>query len=282
MKRRDRSGSLTRRRGYVLPIVLLLTLVCTLAATVMLNRQNAQTAAVRRQIDHYQEHHGSRGIEEVIAAWVETLEVNELPAIIAEDPKVLDMTLADGSVASVFLSDGQSRALASFSGVDASGATDGPAIYEILQALVPMDEIASVTRDAGPVAISVQGADPRVLTAAMRYVTGDENTAEELTREILRRREREDLTTTGLTAIATRARLPQEQRGVFNRVLVAEPSIFEMRVELRSASGPGGGGVLVSAYRGLLRVETGSSGSAAGRTAILEFEPVELEPGGAG
>jgi len=267
------------RRGFVLPIVLVLIVTGTGAAAVMLSRQNTQALAVKRHIDHYQEHHGSKGLAEVIDAWLATVPSDPpLDEIVSEQSRVLELVLADDSRASIHLADGQGRALRVFGEVDANGAVDGPAILAELEQLVSGRRLAALTRDAGPAAISVQAAEEPVLRAAMRYVAGEEgeDTADDLVSEILTRRNEEPLTTASLAAIASRVGLETEQRELFNRVLVARPTHFRMRVELHTPVGPRGGGDLAAVYEGIVQVQRGG-GVGTRRARVITFQPVRIE-----
>jgi len=285
-------------RGFALPLVLVVMLVGSATVAVMLTRQSAQSLAVRRHIDHYQEHHGAKGLAEVVNAWLLSLPADpSLAELVEDDSSVLDLILADGSVATISLTDGQSRVLRRFGQVDANGAVDGPGILAQLRALVPASELTALTRDAGPAAISVHSAPRTVLLAAMRYVAVGEpedpdqqsasqigqasdeqqDLAVELVEEILRARDEDDrLSDASLAAIASRVGLSGDQRRLFNRVLASTPTHFELEVDLRSPSGPSRSGQVMASYRGLVEVAR-STGAGGTRARILTFEPVRVE-----
>lgn len=57
------------RRGFALPLVLLLALVGSMAAAMMLTRSGSSRRAVQRQVEAYQLHHMRAGLQEILSFW---------------------------------------------------------------------------------------------------------------------------------------------------------------------------------------------------------------------
>lgn len=261
--------------GFVLPMVLLVMVVGTLMTAVMLNRQSVQSSAVRRELDQYQEHHGVKGLTEVLQAWLSTIRNQAVTDVIGGDPHVLDLILADKSRVSVYLSDGQSQALSSFAHLSPEDREYGNEIMANLSLVVAGDQLEAMTRPVGPVAVNAQTAPREVLDAVVRYASGGLD-PQDMVADLMRLRQTEALTAASISQIAADAGLDAEARGMFNRLLTATPSIFRIRVEVRPPRVPGLGDRPSSVYEGLVDLGPIATGSQAS-SIFLSFEPARIQ-----
>lgn len=277
MTTRPRQTDATRRTrgGFVLPMVLLVMIVGTVMTAVMLDRQGVQARSVRRQLDQYQEHHGTKGLTEVLQAWLGTLRNQPIAEVIGGDPHVLDLILADRSRVSVYLVDGQAPALAIFAHLIPEDRLHAEAIYGNLVQFEDRARLVELTRIAGPVAVSAQTASREVLAAVVRYASGGLD-PDDMVADLMRTRQDEQLTAASISAVAAAAGLDAEARGMFNRLLAATPSVWRIRVEIRPPRVPGTPDRPVSVYEGLVDLSPRVTGSQPS-SIFLSFEPARVQ-----
>ncbi|MCB9844977.1 MAG: hypothetical protein H6811_03175 [Phycisphaeraceae bacterium] len=261
----------TTRPGYALALTLLVMLTALAMLTAMVERLGAQSLAVRRQTDQYQEHHGKRGLEEVLDAWLSTVQLLPLAELTREDPHVLDLVLADGSVVEISLSDGQTTVLSDLTGLNSEDARDGRSILEALRRIAP-DRLAGLTRPAGPVQISAQNADPDVLRALILSVL-DGGDPEPIASAILARRRETVMTLAEVAGLTRQFDMTPDQRVRFNRLLKPQSDVWRLRAVIRPPRIPGEPARISSIYEGLVRLEQKRDAMRGNR--FLSFEPVE-------
>lgn len=263
------------RRAFALPFVLAMMLLVGASVAIILQQDSFRARAVARQLDRYQEHHGTRGLEEVLDAWISTLNNQPVQRYVVGDGHVLDITLADGSLARVFMSDGQAEALAAFGQLRGDDRLYGPGIIDELQVRVGADEVGRLTRQDGPVAVNANTADPRVLEAVVASVLDEPDKAATLARQIAQARQEAPLTTARLGTLWRDAEVPAALRPVLGRLLVEQSGLWRLRVEVEGPRSATRGRQLGAVYEGLVQL-SGSGGVGRGAGGILSFEPVPI------
>jgi hypothetical protein len=98
------------QRGFALPLVLLVFLVCSFVLTVILQRHGASALAVQRQVDQYVGHHELSGLQEMIDRWTQLAQPS-IKETLETDGLAFSMSIADGTQINVFLYDAQGAAL---------------------------------------------------------------------------------------------------------------------------------------------------------------------------
>lgn len=264
------------RRAYVLPMVILLSLVAAMFAAVMLERATAQRGTTRRLLDRYQSTHDERGMRELIDQWISSLPSGPLDQLVGIDGHALDVEIPDGSFVSVYIFDGQGTArldggrLSEEEGVHADG------IANALEAQGAVPE--ELWRRVGPAAVSVRSADERVIEAVVSYAMDGEAPAS-LVREIIRRAEsdRFDRPTLGIEAVNAGA--TSEQRSLLLDLISTDPSLWTVYVERRSAPPSSPRSRIISLHKGMavVRADASTGGQRlSDQTSFLTWE--ELDP----
>jgi hypothetical protein len=290
----DRAPTAGRREGgFVLPLVVMLTVVAGIMITVMLERQSNQHLAVDKQIKSYQSHHGGRGIQEIAWTWIQSRR-GALTDALDRDHRAFDLELADGSVVSIFLYDGQGPALGDSAALTGDDQIACESILDLLQNPAPArggrgsghgsgqgrpssggsgappgapDD--ALTRTVGPLAVSAQTAPPEVLNAVLTYVIGGSGVGSYV-KEIVRLRAEGKLNQAALTTVLAKADLKPEQHTQVDRLLVIEPSLWRMVAELHD----GRSREVFSRYGGYILLDsTGGNQGLPGRGAWQQMGP---------
>lgn len=246
-------------RAFVMPMVLLALIVVGLGVGVAMSRFAAETKIVARQVRAYHEHHAGMGLQEAIGAWLKQQTGRAITEII--DPSTghaMDIELADGSIVSVFLRDGQGSALSDLSALPPAQIEEAGVILRNLATTLRQDQFARMTRSVGPSSVSIHTAPGEVIQAVSLAIAGDKGA--ELAAEIARLRARVDtVTRQDLTTAISEVGLSNEQRVMALRLFAVDIELWAIIVELRGGRGLDSGRLL-SRYGGLARLRLGSTG----------------------
>lgn len=258
------------QRGYALPLAMLTVVISSLMIGPMMTRQGAQSLAVQRQLDQYQEHHGVRGLEEVIEAWLLMIQGQDIAEIVATDPHVLDLDLGSSRVA-VMLENGQSTVLGDLSHLHGDERRWGELLLAALRERVGEASMQRYLRDSGPLAVDAQTAPQEILEAIAQVVAGEQ--ADAIVARLMSTRADHAMTRADLARIATESGVDRDQRIVFNELLTVQSEVWRIKVRIyeRSAQLLE---ELVSSYSGLIRLGVRNRRAAAGRGSMfITFEP---------
>lgn len=250
-------------------IVLATVLLAASAIVVVLDRQGTQNLAVRRELNGYMEHHGSKGIEEALSAWSASLVGLNLQDLVAQDPHIVDLNLPTGHMISLTLSDGQGTLLTNYTSLQNNEPAAAQAMLSILETNVGANASA-YTREAGPLPVSIHVAPAEVLQAAATYIVGDGERSAGLAAALIRLQERGDVTSTDVINLASAEGLSPEQRQRLTLVVTDRPLLWNMRVEMYTPQSATRAPELVSVYVGLMKVNAEQNG----RASILSFRPL--------
>jgi hypothetical protein len=223
------------RRGFAMPIVLVVALLVGIVAAVMLERQGAQRLSVRRQLNQYRDHHFERGVREVVGAWTDLLSGQPIDKLVEADGHALDVAMTDGSWLSVYVFDGQGTMLTEPTGLNEEERQDAAGLAEQLLILSAGNPDPRWLRPAGPVKISAVSAATEVLTAVGNYASGGGRAGRRLAESIIDARQRGELTDADLQTAASAAGLDAEARQVLSRVLVPKPDLWLMVIDVYPA-----------------------------------------------
>jgi hypothetical protein len=131
-----------KRRAFIMPLVLMLTMVLTLTAAFVLQRQGSQSMIQRRHMAQYESHHTTRGVADVIEAWLTGGgRYKSFRDRIDGDGKILDITVPDGlsvksqgsDVLRISVKDAQGTLLSDFSGLTGQSFLDSKAALDALR-----------------------------------------------------------------------------------------------------------------------------------------------------
>lgn len=232
-------GSLRRRwfaarRGFALPLVVLLALAGAILMSVMLDRQSGQTLALGRQVASAREFHFARGLREIFQAWVkEQLRGagRQMPLrnAIDLDGRVGEMTLVDGTRIVMYAFDAQGSARNDFTGLNKQEREDARAI---LEAIGPVDPTRrqELTRELGPLPVSVFSAPVETLSAIVDQVTGGVH-ASDVLEALITMRDDPKTTNAALSKAEITQHLEDEQNEQLQRMLTLSPRLWEVVVD---------------------------------------------------
>lgn len=247
------------RRAFVMPMVLLALVVVGLGVGVSMSRFAAETKVYARQARAYHEHHAGMGLQEAIGAWLKQQTGRAIPDII--DPvtgHAMDIELADGSVVSVYLRDGQGTALSDLSALPPNQVEEAGVILRNLATDLTTAEFNRLTRSVGPSGVSINSASDAVIKAVARAIAGDQG--EDFANELVRIRARAGkVTRQDITTAVTNTDLSNEQRVMALRLFATDVELWAIIVELKGGRGVDRGRTL-SRYGGLARLRIGSTG----------------------
>jgi hypothetical protein len=221
------------RRGFALPLVILLALVVGIMAAVMLDRQSAQSLTVQRELNQYRDHHFSSGVREVVGQWTDQLSGQPIDKLVQDDGHILDIQLADGGFMSVYMFDGQGSALTDPTGLIDQDRTDAQGILEALAPLVGDSPPASLFRTVGPVKISAMTAAPEVLEAVANYAAGSGRVGRRFSESIVKARTQNNaVVQSDIQTAESAADLTAEQRQIAERLLALKPDLWNMVIDV--------------------------------------------------
>ncbi|GJM18980.1 MAG: hypothetical protein DHS20C14_11930 [Phycisphaeraceae bacterium] len=255
------------RRGYILVIVVLLTLVVGLMTAVGMNRQSAQSRAVARQTAAYRDHHATRGIQEAIGVWLSTVNARDIGESLGPEGHALDITLDDGTTLRIHLHDGQGTALADLGTVVAADVDRAGAVLVNLHQLVGEDAFESFTRPGGAVQVSINSAPEPVLRAVL-LATVPEGMTDDIAGILIdQRRGGTVLTRNDVIQAGTAAGATNEERGALSNALTDQPELWWVTVVARH---PIRG--VTARYGGLVLLRTARTrGSSAGTSSFVTW-----------
>jgi type II secretory pathway component PulK len=220
------------RRGFALPLVLMLVLICSILLAVLLQGHSTMLLNTQRQIDTYAFGHATRGVGEALNLVVQGREA-EIAQALDPDGKIVEFHVDGGQVLSVYLEDGQGKVLSNLSGLGTENYRLG---REVLRRLgeVARERAPLMIRGEGPLAISVNSAPEEVIRAALSAITGGEG-GDGLARDIVRRRSAEGvIAADDLRTMISGSELSDEQKGRANALLTASPTLWRVWAVLES------------------------------------------------
>ncbi len=229
----------TSRRAFVLPLVIMLSIIFSLMATVMFQRQSVARLRLTRQLAAYQEHHAARGLQEIVGVWLTTLRGAPLNDLLEDDGFAFELTMPDRSTARVYFFDAQSLVLSNWQALGEEQAAEAAGVYEQIRKVLAPGELAKLSRPFGPVAVSVNSAGERVLRAVAGFAlqTADENQQNTVVDEIIRARNRGELQRGTIAQIVVRQGIENQDRIRFTRLLTINPTLWKIRVDLHTSMG---------------------------------------------
>lgn len=229
-----RGGAGSRRRGFALPLVVLLAFVASLALVVLLERRAVSQRIAARQIAQYSGHHRAAGIKEMINRWLSTTR-NRVGESISAGGHAFSMELPSGEVIEVSFSDGQGAAMIDDSAVSGDRRDLIRAMRDHLESLPPI-LTDGVTRSVGPAEISLQVA-PAIVIEALVVATVEPQRVPRAVEAILTRRSAGLLHRDRLPEALTDAGLNEDERDELLSMLVEAPTLWRVQADVVDRSG---------------------------------------------
>lgn len=239
------------RRGFALPLVVLIALVSSLVVAVMLDRSNIQARTVKRQLDGYRDDHFAKGMQEAIDSWMKSVATKPMADLLEEDGHAMDLELADGVILKLYVFDAQGSVLTDFGMLQGDSITDaqgvamaysGISVEELQKASKAIAETEKVhaagrytpvtlTRRYGSPAVSVNSAPDPVLAAVANFAGGGDLVAE-LLESVNAARSAAPLGATELADLIAKIQTEPEIRAVLQRLLTAQPTFWQIEARL--------------------------------------------------
>jgi len=238
-------GSRARsRRGFALPLAVLLALVGSLAVVMLLERHNVLALAYRRQIDSYVDRHEGAGIIECTLNWISTARGGNPLEAVGDDGLAFSMDLPGGRRLSVYIEDGQGEALRETSMISGRRREIAQDAVFILDTMPEELKVDGMFRTAGPAEVSVNAAKPVVIRALCLAVLANPAKADQAAQIIVGRRSSNSgigaagkLKDGKLTSALQELGLSEEQKQELASMLVAKPTLLRVIAETRDGSG---------------------------------------------
>jgi hypothetical protein len=182
------------RRGFVMPIVMLLALIIGLLSSVVLARAAQRSTIVRDQLAAYTASHRDRGVKELAAAWLMYSYTQDLEAMTGGGPDGGDaftVTIGRTTTVNVRIEPAQRTARINPIGLNADDGRLARETETILRERFGEIGLRGRTREVGPVALDAFGATDDVLAAvAQATLEGidpiDDDTADRFVRQLRR------------------------------------------------------------------------------------------------
>ncbi len=240
------------RRGFALPLVVLLALVSSLVVAVMLDRSTTQARTVKRQLDGYRDDHFAKGMQEAIDSWMKSVATKPMAELLEEDGHAMDLELADGVILKLYVFDAQGSVLIDFGTLQGDSITDaqgvamaysGISAQELQKASKAIAETelkirtagrytpVTLTRRYGSPAISVNSAPDPVLAAVANFAGGGDLVAE-LIESVNAARSAAPMGATELADLIAKIQTEPEIRAILQRLLTAQPSFWQVEARL--------------------------------------------------
>lgn len=152
------------RRGFTLPVVLVMAMIVALFLGAAYSRQSVQRLTVARQLAEYRRHHEMFGVRAIVRRWLSGT-FDRLPQIVAEsegrrglEDFAYGFVLPSGATVRVYVSDGQGAVGTSQDGLPESMRA---AHTDLLDRLPP--DVPGLRRTIGPAQTSINAAPRAVL-----------------------------------------------------------------------------------------------------------------------
>lgn len=261
-----------RRRGFALPLVVLLSLVVALVAGVVLQREATHRLLVSRQLASYRSHHLSRGVQEILSQWMRSIPGNTpMSRMLDDDGHALDLILESGERVSFTFIDGQGRVRTESVGLSGEERRDAEGIRNALLILTAGNPDPSLVREVGPVRISLASAPRPVLEALTRYAAPSQDSGP-IVNALLDVQQTEDLTEAALNSALAQITLENDERTKLTGLLAVNPELWTVRVEVYGRGVLGMEGDLVARFEG--EVLSSSSQGSGGSMAAAALAPM--------
>ncbi len=239
------------RRAYALPLVMLLALVGTIAATLIVEFQGNQRRAEEQSVEAYRAHHEQQGIAEVLELWLGLGRPQEIP------PEGLAFQIRGpaGEIYQIELRDGQGTLLANPGTPSGdNGQAMGEAFARAAAMLGGMDAAHAdparepLVRRHGPVRVNANSAPREVLVALARAVD-PRAAAESFAAAGVERRDQAMIDDAGLRRLIADAGFrDREPADLLTGMLVTRSTLLEVDVAMRDPLRH-----MVARHRGLIQ-----------------------------
>lgn len=273
------------RRGFALPLVVLVSLVASLLVAFSLDRAMSQSLSVSRQVDRYANHHFTKGIETLIESFSRSVSGRQMSEMLDADGLAMRVVTDDGVGLRVSFFDAQSTVLEVFDGFGRDDRMMGEGALVRLIEGFGLEEVKASTRKFGPLAVSINSAPEPVMRAMLDAALLGDSVDRTLTTLMQARRAAAiegAMTRDEFLLALDSSGLEPPMKARVERVITTQPIIWRFVVEPDlDPSSSGGASVR---YEGLAIIAPPSADRGAnvpkGAGAVMELRKIEIGPEG--
>lgn len=249
------------RRAFIMPLVLMLTVVLSLAAVYIVQRQSVQYLTTRRQVAQYEAHHTTQGLKDIVNAWLKTGRYRTFRERIDAEGRIVDIVVPDGltsrspggDIIRLSVKDAQGTLRADFDGLQGQTLRDAKAALDALKTEAP-DSWRTLTRQYGPITVSIAEAKREVLAAVVQSVTDSVHDGQGFVTSVLDMQSKGPIDAQAFSQAMLDAQLSPEQQAKLSRMVTSETTFWALTVDVLR-----GGTTVVARYEGFLTSSTNRS-----------------------
>ncbi len=235
MSARRMTGSHRSRRGFALPLVVLLAFIASLSLVVLLERRAVSHRTVQRQVQAYTGHHRAAGLKECVNRWLSTTRVRGQESL-SETGRAFRLVLPSAEAIDVRFEDGQGAAMIDETNLGGDRRRIVRRMREYLEQLPP-ELTHRATRNVGPAEISIRSAPAIVIEALVVAMVDEPRRQQRVVEAILSRRNAGVLTREELPRALSDAGLKDEERDLMLAMLVEAPTLWRVVADITDARG---------------------------------------------
>lgn len=248
------------RRGFVMPIVLMLSLAIGILAGMVLSRAGERATVVRDQLAGYRDSHHERGIKEIAAAWL-AYSADQDAEDLAGGPNGGEAFTArinlDESV-TFELRPAQATARINPIGLNVSDGLAARRVESILRERFGEQGLRTRTREYGPAAIDTERAPDDVVAALAETVLEDPRLATRFVSQL-----RQQDTTNGMDAAtvrnaATAVGIEDEPADRLSMLFGVEPTLWRVRAVWQNRDPTAPAGRRRAVFEGVVQITPGT------------------------
>ncbi len=228
-----------RRRGFALPLVVLLVLAAGLTVGLLMERHGTSHRAIARQVANYKNHHRASGIQECVLRWLDTAR-GKLEQSLDPDGLAFTLDVQGRGEIRVYFRDAQGALLTDSSQLVGRKREIVEDAKFLLELLPPEGQVEGIFRPVGPAEVSLVSAPAVVIQALCIAVTGDQAKGLFAATAILQRRgdvdPRRPEGSSVMTALAE-GPLSEEEKRELGSMLISTPKLYEVTAVTVDRSG---------------------------------------------
>lgn len=224
------------RRGFALPLAVLVALIGSLAVMILLERHSVVHLAYKRQVQSYIDHHESAGIMECTLNWLQTAR-GKLDESLDRSGHAFTMRLPGGRILDVSMTDAQGAALVDYSAVSGRRREIIANLRAVLDSLPSEMKTDGMTRTVGPSEVSINTAPDIVIEALCLAVLENQQQSAKVARSILRSRGQGSIKQGEIVGMLREAGLDLNQQKEMIAMLTATPTLYRVVAEARDGQG---------------------------------------------
>lgn len=255
---------MSSRRGFVMPIIMLLTLVIGLLVGVVMSRSGQRTVIVREQLDAYSTSHRERGVKEMVAAWLKYSAEQDLLSMTGgglSGGEAFTAQLGRHDSITVRVEPAQSTARINPIGLNTSDGLAARRVEAILRERFGERGLRSRTRTVGPASIDANRASDDVAAALAEAVLESREAADRFVGALRQIETIDGLNAADVRNAAQSVNIDENQADRLSMLFGARPTLWRVRATWVGRDPLQSRPDRRVVYEGLVSLETGDRAS---------------------